>query len=223
MLLFAWVVHDMVESGFDALWQLAWLIFAVIDFPVSLLALLTQKIVPDCYFRSLPYPIGKLRDFIVPAFFYGVLGTLWYFFIPVAVSSIMNKGKRYAVHVTLEQKEGPMRSYAYAVCFISIILSCVFLGMGVWAEMGIHFPELVMQQKDWKKIASLEGFKEAQKCLIENKNLSEDEVVATWQAERANVIESERREATRNLIQMAIGFCIFFPLFLIHWRLAKRL
>jgi hypothetical protein len=93
-----WVIISLGLSKPTAQWQLTWVLFLPFDFPISLLWFLGLKILPDSLFGSFPYPFGEFKAFIVPAFIHGILGPLWYFFLPVAVSSFWSlRKKRYPV------------------------------------------------------------------------------------------------------------------------------
>ena len=85
------VIISLGLSEPSAQWQLTWVLFFPLDFPISLLLLLGFKIFPGWSFSFLRYPICEFKGFILPAFIHGILGPLWYFFIPVAISSLWSK------------------------------------------------------------------------------------------------------------------------------------
>jgi hypothetical protein len=59
-----------------AQWQLAWRPLQRLDWPVSLL--LFSVPTPDGPIGWLPWPLDKPRSFLIPALFFGVVGTLQY-------------------------------------------------------------------------------------------------------------------------------------------------
>jgi hypothetical protein len=69
----------------DAMSGMLWGLWKTVDFPVSLLA----------FYGFIPAPIewsfSILVKFIYPYFIHGVLGTIWWFFIPVIIGDIFNK------------------------------------------------------------------------------------------------------------------------------------
>ena len=74
----------------DAQWQFAWLVFFPFDFPFSLLVLFGGLIFPD-WSMPLRYPLGDFRSFILPSLIHGVVGPLWYFFVPVFISGFRSQ------------------------------------------------------------------------------------------------------------------------------------
>jgi hypothetical protein len=89
-LVISWqVIIGIASSEPDAQWQLIWIFFLPFDLPFSLLVMFCPAIFPDWTFGSLPYPLGDFRAFILPSIIHGVVGPLWYFFVPVAISSLL--------------------------------------------------------------------------------------------------------------------------------------
>lgn len=84
-----WVIISLASSEPDAQWQLMWIFFLPFDLPFSLLVFFSSSIFPDWSFKMFPYPISEFRGFILPAFIYGIIGPLWYFFLPICLSSLM--------------------------------------------------------------------------------------------------------------------------------------
>lgn len=89
----------------DAQWQLTWIVFMFIDFPVSFLCMLVLFFCPEFSFDFLPYPISELRSFILPSIIFGVLGTLWYFYLPVLIANITKNIKE-----RFKKKQQPVKS-----------------------------------------------------------------------------------------------------------------
>jgi len=78
-----------VINRHDAQWQLVWIRFLFIDFPISLLTLLGMAFCPEWDFGFLPYPFGDARDFIFPVLVHVGLGSLYYFTIPISLSVLI--------------------------------------------------------------------------------------------------------------------------------------
>ncbi len=90
-LLFSWgILLDLAQREPDAQWQLIWIFFLPFDFPFSLIVLFGGYLFPDWSFSSLPYPVSDFRGFILPAIVHGMIGPVWYFLLPVAISSFYN-------------------------------------------------------------------------------------------------------------------------------------
>lgn len=89
-----WVIISVGLSEPDAQWQLVWIAFLPFDFPFSLLVIFAGDIFPDWSLKGFPYPLGDFISFIVPAFVYGIIGPLWYFFLPVFVDGLMTSKSR---------------------------------------------------------------------------------------------------------------------------------
>ena len=77
-----------IEMNFgsqDAMAGMLWGLWKTLDFPVSLLA----------FYGFIPAPIEWsfpiLVEFIYPYFVHGVLGTIWWFSVPVMIGIIFNK------------------------------------------------------------------------------------------------------------------------------------
>lgn len=83
-----WVIIGLARGEPDAQWQLVWIFFLPFDLPFSLLVFFSGSIFPDMMVRSLPYPMSDFRGFLLPAFIHGVLGPIWYFVVPVALSAL---------------------------------------------------------------------------------------------------------------------------------------
>ncbi len=72
----------------DAQWQLVWIFFLPFDLPFSLLVFFAGSIFPDWSFKSVSYPISEFRSFLWPSFIHGIVGPLWYFLLPIFISSL---------------------------------------------------------------------------------------------------------------------------------------
>lgn len=80
-----YVILNLAWQEPDAQWQLIWIFFIPFDFPFSLLSFFANWLFPAFYFDQLNYPIGDLTGFIIPAFLHGIIGPIWYFFLPLLV------------------------------------------------------------------------------------------------------------------------------------------
>jgi hypothetical protein len=83
-----WVIIGVGSSCVTGLWQLIWINFALPDFPISLLWLVTGDLLPDWHIAALGEPIGDFQEFLLPAFFFGIVAPVWYFFLPKWITSV---------------------------------------------------------------------------------------------------------------------------------------
>jgi hypothetical protein len=83
-----WVIINIGRAEPDAQWQLVWLFFLPFDLPFSLLIFFSGSIFPDWSLAFLPYPMSEFRGFILPAFIHGIICPIWYFLLPISISSL---------------------------------------------------------------------------------------------------------------------------------------
>src|SRR6266568_4339043 len=93
-----WVILRLIQNEPDAQWQLVWIFFLPFDLPFSLLVFYSSSIFSDWTFKSLPYPMSQFRSFILPVFVHGIIGPIWYFLLPVMISSLWGRFKRKLRH-----------------------------------------------------------------------------------------------------------------------------
>ena len=81
-ILFVGYIHLLVKDGQT---QLLWIIFLVVDFPVSLVTLLAYKL--------LPYgtDFANMARFITPYIVHGIIGSMWWYFLPQIISHLFKK------------------------------------------------------------------------------------------------------------------------------------
>ena len=84
-----WTIIYILTSDRDAQWQLIWIFFLPFDFPFSLLVLFAGYVFPGVYFSGLSSPWDDFHSFVLPLVVHGVVGPLWYFFVPVFIDGIM--------------------------------------------------------------------------------------------------------------------------------------
>lgn len=128
--------------------------------------------------------------------------------------------------------------YAYGMCAIALGCGMIFLGVGIWGIVKIASPEFTMPQWEWKKVATFQSFKTdwerevrtepAEVCIGEPEEegaskLTDEELKIRWQDKREVALMSEKREGWQNLTSLLICFVIVTPIFIIHWRVARKL
>ena len=78
-----------------------WLIFLAIDFPVSLFYILAGYLINLCGLGSkavgfLPGRLGDVNNFLLPALFFGLFGTGWWFLLPQLIAGFFSRINRAA-------------------------------------------------------------------------------------------------------------------------------
>lgn len=87
----ALVVMNLLTIELDAQWQLIWIPFLIADFPVSLLIVVVRVLIPTPFFSFGTYPVSEFHGFLVPVAVHGIVGSLWWFFIPIMVAKLWRK------------------------------------------------------------------------------------------------------------------------------------
>lgn len=75
-----WVyVVVLILAGHESAWPMYWNLFVALDFPVSM-GIYLFALVP---LHSGDTPIGDLNNFWVPALYFGIVGTSWWYMLGV--------------------------------------------------------------------------------------------------------------------------------------------
>lgn len=87
------VIYVIAEVLADKpLGELIWLLLGYIDFPLSLLyGKVLHQIIPEFnidFLNVLPHAMGSFLFFWLPVLFHGLIGTLWFFFLPYLIYKI---------------------------------------------------------------------------------------------------------------------------------------
>ncbi|MEO0115846.1 MAG: hypothetical protein ABIK93_10310 [candidate division WOR-3 bacterium] len=121
------------------------------------------------------------------------------------------------------KKEIVKQIYAYTICAIALGCGMIFLCVGIYGIVKIAAPEFTIPQWEWKKVATFQSFKTDWETTEGTPKLTDEELKIRWQDKREIAIMSEKREGGQNITYMLICFIIVIPIFVIHWRLAKKL
>jgi len=113
--------------------------------------------------------------------------------------------------------------YSYVVCVICMSVAIIFLCVGIYGIVKIIAPEFTLPQHKWEKVATFQSFKTSWEMTEDTPELTDEELRIRWQDKREIAIMSEKRAGMQNLINMLICFVVLIPIFIIHWRLARRL
>lgn len=76
LVFFIYIVY-MILSGSESSWPMIWWVFNIVDFPVSL----GIYIFALFDFPGGSSPLKDIRNFWVPAVYFGIVGTVWWYFV----------------------------------------------------------------------------------------------------------------------------------------------
>ena len=128
--------------------------------------------------------------------------------------------------------------YFYLISAVCIITLIVALVGGLMAVYSLIDPESNLDKYEWKTYADLDEFRraEANQEVTRPKSAvmaptdstgkpvvySEEEWQRRWNSHRATTIRAEKMGARRNLVNQLIIVFVCLPIFLIHWRFARK-
>lgn len=72
-------------------WEFLWFGPMIIDFPISIIQIVILLLCPTITLPLLSYPANQLREFIFPLGVHGILGSLWFVYLPVLLANIRNR------------------------------------------------------------------------------------------------------------------------------------
>ena len=112
--------------------------------------------------------------------------------------------------------------YAHVVCIICVGVGIGFLCSGIYGIFKIVSPGFTMHKQKWETVATFQSFKTDWEKTEGASQLTDEELRVRWQDKKEIAVMGEKREGGQNLINTLIYFVIAIPIFLIHWRLAKK-
>jgi len=122
-----------------------------------------------------------------------------------------------------------LQIYLYLICLVTAITFLIVVGNGLWGVVGMVLPRLTISQDDYKTISSFEHYKNSRARLDRPQEISktgqidETELRLRWEEEKLLVLDSERRIGLREFIRMWVWIVLVVPIYLFHWRAARRL
>ena len=120
------------------------------------------------------------------------------------------------------KKELGKQIYAHVVCIICVGVGIGFLCLGIYGIVKIVSPEFTMHKRKWETVATFRSFKTDWEKTEGASQLTDEELRVRWQDKKEIAVMGEKRTGGQDLINMLIYFVIAIPIFLIHWRLAKK-
>lgn len=121
------------------------------------------------------------------------------------------------------KKEVTKQVYVYVVCVICLFIGIIFLCVGIYGVIKIISPEFTIPNREWKKVVTFQSFKTDWEKTEGAVQLTDEELRIRWQDKKETAIMGEKRDGMQNLTNMLICFVIILPIFIIHWRLARKL
>ena len=128
--------------------------------------------------------------------------------------------------------------YFYLISAVCIITLIVALVGGLMAVYSLIDPESNLDKYEWKTYADIDEFRraEANQEVTRPKSAvmaptdsagkpvvySDEEWQRRWNSHRATTIQAEKMGARRNLVNQFIIVIVCLPIFLIHWRFARK-
>ncbi|MFC1476059.1 hypothetical protein ACFLQW_03555 [Candidatus Zixiibacteriota bacterium] len=119
--------------------------------------------------------------------------------------------------------------YLYLICLVSVVAFLVIGGDGLWGVVEMASPQLTISEYDYKIVSSYEHFKTAWPKMdrvhpgAEIEIVDDDELRRKYEDERRLILDAERRHGLREFIRMWVWMIIIVPIYLFHWRTARRL
>ncbi len=98
-IVFLWCTWNAIHSSYDALWESVWFILVFPDFPASALLFISLNVIPnnvqfalDGFFENIfsTFPYNSFYFWFI-VFIYGILGTVWWFYVPRIVMWIAKR------------------------------------------------------------------------------------------------------------------------------------
>ena len=120
-------------------------------------------------------------------------------------------------------KDLAKRIYFYAICFVCLGCAMIFFCVGIYGIVKIASPEFTLPRWEYQRIATFDSFKTDWERDEDRPQLTDEELRVRWEDKRRVVIHSEKREGWHSLTAMLICFVVVTPVFIIHWRLARKL
>jgi hypothetical protein len=119
-------------------------------------------------------------------------------------------------------KKSLLEIYALAVCFVTIICFAVSLGIGIYDVLEMSAPKFTLKSHDFERHQTNEAFTIRWKEEKREK-YAEEEITNLREESYQVALAKEQRDAIQSLIRVSIIILIDIVLFLIHWKVAKRL
>ena len=116
--------------------------------------------------------------------------------------------------------------YAFAVCFINVLIGSIAFGIIIYAMTSIVAPKLTLPSWEHSRYQSNDEFiatrPDIESFSDKSKNMSEQEITEAREAAYRIALKGEQREGLQDIVRYSIVLLIQVILFMVHWKLAKR-
>ena len=116
--------------------------------------------------------------------------------------------------------------YAFAVCFLNVLIGSIALGIIIYAMTSIAAPELTLPGWEHSRYQSNDEFiatrPDTESLSEKLKNMSEQEITEARETAYRIALKGEQREGLQDIVRYSIVLLIQIVLFMVHWKLAKR-
>lgn len=122
-----------------------------------------------------------------------------------------------------------LQIYLYLVCLVAAVTFLFVVGNGLWGVVGIVLPRLTINEYDYKIVSSFEHYKHGRPKMerapqeTEIETVDDTELRRRWEEEKRLILDAEQRGGLREFIRMWVWMVILVPIYIFHWRAAKRL
>lgn len=122
-----------------------------------------------------------------------------------------------------------LQVYLYLVCLVTVIAFVIATAAMVWGGFRMAFPKLTIYENDYKAISSFEYYKHSRPSKARGEqdstavSASDDELRRLWEDEKRLTLDAERRGGLRQVVQAGIWVVIVAPIYIFHWRAARKL
>ncbi len=120
-----------------------------------------------------------------------------------------------------DKKETMKQVYGYIVCMICVAAGIIFLYIGIYGIVKIAAPEFTLH--NWEKISSYTSFKTDWEMKENTPELSDEELKIRWEDNKEVSIRNQVHQGWLDFIAVIIYLVIAVPLFIIHWRMVRKL
>lgn len=126
--------------------------------------------------------------------------------------------------------------YLYLVCLVAAITFIIVAGNGLWGVVGMAWPRLTVNEREFKTIASFEHYRRDRPELTRERPtrvvgeeqprpqeiVDETELRRRWEDEKQLILDAERRSGMREFIRTWVWLIIVIPVYFFHWRSARN-
>lgn len=118
--------------------------------------------------------------------------------------------------------------YAYLVCFVTVSCGAVYTGIVLYDIVEISVPEFMISEYDKQTYLNNENFIENSYIYSDTGATSKydgytDEKITQLRENALQaIVDQERHQAIKSIIQSIIVLLIASVLFFVHWRIAQK-